>query len=152
MLHQFQREQIIPGNPAGIWDFFATPHNLDALTPPELRFQIVSETAPRMYAGQLIDYRISIFPGVWMRWLTEIRHVHEGRSFVDEQRHGPYKFWYHEHHFEPIAGGVKMTDRVTYDVGWGWPGALVERVWVRPKLQRIFNYRAQQVTARFGAT
>jgi ligand-binding SRPBCC domain-containing protein len=78
MIRHLHREQFVPGEPARIWDFFATPQNLDALTPPRLRFRTVGGVAPRMYAGQLIEYRIGLMPGVWTRWLTEITHVREG--------------------------------------------------------------------------
>lgn len=149
VIRQFQREQFIPGDPTRIWEFFATPRNLDVLTPPDLRFEIVSTLPARMYQGQLIDYRISFFPGIWVRWVTEIRHVREGQYFVDEQRQGPYKLWYHEHHFDAVDGGTRMTDRVTYDVGWGPVGWLAEKAWVKRKLSAIFDYRATQVAAHF---
>lgn len=142
--------QFIPADPTTVWAFFATPRNLNELTPPGLKFRILSELPERMYAGQLIEYRISPLPGVWLRWLTEIRQVREGVFFVDEQRAGPYRLWYHEHHFEPAPGGVKMTDRVTYEVGWGPVGWLAEKLWVRRQLGRIFAYRRQRVAALFG--
>lgn len=149
MIRQLQREQVISGDPAKIWNFFATPKNLNELTPPSVRFQFVGELAEYMYAGQLIEYRISVVPGLWMKWLTEITHVREGSYFVDEQRVGPYRLWHHEHHFTPVAGGLRMIDRVTYDVGWGPLGALMERCWVRSQLARIFDYRAERVRQLF---
>jgi len=147
---QLRYEQFIPADPALVWEFFATPRNLNELTPPGVKFQILSELPGRMYAGQLIEYRISPVPGLWLHWLTEIRHVREGAYFVDEQRAGPYKFWYHEHHLEAEPGGVKMTDLVTYEIGWGPFGWLAEKLWVRRQLEGIFAYRRQSVAARFG--
>jgi ligand-binding SRPBCC domain-containing protein len=146
------REQFIPATPAAVWDFFATPSNLNEITPPMVKFQILHELPKRMYAGQLIEYRISPWPGVWLHWLTEIRHLREGVYFVDEQRAGPYRFWYHEHSFAPVPGGVKMTDHVTYAVGWGPAGWLAEKLWVRGQLKEIFDYRARRVRELFGST
>jgi ligand-binding SRPBCC domain-containing protein len=142
--------QFIPADPADVWEFFATPRNLDALTPPNLKFQILSDLSERMYAGQLIAYRISPVPGIWLHWLTEIRHVREGAYFVDEQRAGPYRLWYHEHHFAPAPGGVRMTDRITYEIGWGPGGWLADKIWVRRQLSHIFAYRRQRVAEIFG--
>ena len=151
MIRHLHREQFVPGEPARIWEFFATPRNLDALTPPRLRFRIVGEAAPRMFAGQLIEYRIGLLPGVWPRWLTEITHVREGEYFVDEQRFGPYRLWHHEHHFTPMAGGVRMSDHVAYEVGWGPAGWLAEQLWVRAEVEAIFDFRAQKITEIVGA-
>ncbi len=150
MIRQLHREQFIPAAPDRVWDYFATPRNLDAMTPPDLRFRIVGEPPARMEAGQLIRYRISPLPGLWLDWLTEIRHVRPGRYFVDEQRRGPYRMWYHEHIFEPEGQGVRMTDRVTYDVGWGPAGRLAEAFWVSRQLEHIFDFRREQVARIFG--
>jgi ligand-binding SRPBCC domain-containing protein len=150
MIRFLHREQLIRAAPAQVWDFFATPRNLDELTPPDLRFRIVSDVPDRMAAGQIIEYRISPLPGVWLRWVTEITHVQEGLAFVDEQRAGPYKHWSHEHLFQPTPAGVLMVDRVTYDVGWGPLGWLAEKLWVRRQLDHIFDHRARQVDQRFN--
>jgi ligand-binding SRPBCC domain-containing protein len=150
VMPQLRSEQFIPGDPAKVWDYFATPYNLNELTPPDLRFEILSELPEHMYAGQMIEYRISPLPGIWMRWLTEISHLQPGVRFVDEQRAGPYKLWHHEHHFAVVPRGVLMTDLVTYTVGWGPVGWFAEKIWVRGELERIFAYRRLRVSALFG--
>ncbi len=134
-----------------VWDFFARPENLDRLTPPDLSFRIVTADVGRMYSGQIIEYRIRIFPLLWVRWLTEIKHVAEGRYFVDEQRIGPYKFWHHEHRFESLPNGqVRMQDLVNYDVGWGWIGVLLNTLVIRRRLNYIFDYRQRVIAGLFG--
>lgn len=151
MICHLHRKQFIPGDAARIWEFFATPRNLDALTPPEVRFQIIGELAPRMYAGQMIEYRVGILPGISTRWLTEITHLREGEYFVDEQRAGPYRLWHHEHRFIPTpdARGLLMTDHITYDVGWSYLGSAIERLWIRQKLRSIFDYRGEMISVLF---
>ncbi len=149
MINHLYRSQTVDAPLQSVWEFFSNPANLDALTPPELGFRIISPPVNKMYPGQLIEYRIRFLPGLWSRWLTEIAHVEEGRYFVDEQRLGPYKFWYHEHHFIEMATGIEITDRVTYDVGFGIAGWLAEKLWVRRKLNRIFDYRRHMVENAF---
>ncbi len=141
------------GDPGAIWSFFATPRNLDTLTPPTVSFAIVGEVPAAMYPGQLIEYRIGILPGITTRWLTEITHVREGALFIDEQRLGPYKLWHHEHEFTPAAddSGLWMVDRVTYEVGWGPVGDVLHALWVRRQLTSIFDYRARRVDELFSA-
>ncbi len=150
MIHQLHRTQFIAAKLEAVWDFFATPDNLNFLTPPELHFETL--TPPnRMYAGQVIAYRIRLLPGIRVRWLTEITHVQEQDFFVDEQRIGPYKLWHHEHRFEPKYGGVEMTDHVTYALPFGPLGGLIHRLWVRRTLERIFAFRREKVAAHFAA-
>lgn len=150
MLRTLHRTQFIPAGIDRVWEFFATPVNLNALTPPGLNFETLGSPGP-MYQGQLIAYRIGILPGVRLNWLTEIRHVRPGRYFVDEQRRGPYTLWYHEHHFEPRDGGVLMTDHVTYALPFGPLGDLVHALWVRGQLRHIFDYRYAAVERAFGS-
>lgn len=149
MIRTLERTQFLPADPATVWAYFSTPQNLNALTPPEMHFEILSQPEP-MYQGQLIAYRIRVAPGVRLNWLTEIRHVREGRYFVDEQRRGPYALWYHEHRFEPKDGGVLMTDRVTYALPFGPLGDLVHALWVGRQLREIFDFRREAVAKVFA--
>jgi ligand-binding SRPBCC domain-containing protein len=150
MIRHLHREQFIRAEPGRVWDFFATPINLIELTPPGVKFRILGEVAPRMFAGQIIRYRISPLPGLWLNWVTEISRVEEGSCFIDEQRTGPYKVWHHEHRFVPENGGVRMFDHVTYEVGWGPFGWLAEKLWVGRQLRHIFDYRQRRVNEIFG--
>jgi ligand-binding SRPBCC domain-containing protein len=99
----------------------------------------------------MIEYRVKPIAGVPLTWLTEITHVREGESFVDEQRVGPYAIWHHEHFFREIAGGTEVEDRVTYALRLGWLGELAHPFIVRPQLERIFAFRAEAVRAYFSA-
>ncbi|MEI8039430.1 MAG: SRPBCC family protein [Verrucomicrobiota bacterium] len=149
-LHTFQQQQLLPITPREAWDFFSAPANLNAITPPDLGFEITSPPAADMFDGQIITYRIRIAPALWISWVTEIKCLLAGRSFVDEQRFGPYRFWHHRHEFEPVPGGVRMTDSVHYALPFGLFGALAHRLFVRRKLQRIFAFRQHVLTQRFG--
>lgn len=150
-MHTLEREITLDVGSDELWDFIATPLNLNDLTPPELHFRILSEVPEKMYEGLAILYEIDIAPFGRHKWLTEIKHVREGVSFVDEQRIGPYKFWYHHHEVVPVAGGrSKMLDRVFYKLPFGLVGGMVQAVWVRQKLDGIFAYREQRLLERFG--
>lgn len=150
-LHHFVREQWLPIPRAEAWAFFATPRNLDAITPPDLGFRIVHQPGETMYEGQIIEYRVRLMPFLWMPWVTEIKAVKEGESFIDEQRAGPYRFWHHRHTFEDAPeGGTRMRDLVHYAVGWGPLGEIANALHVRGKLSRIFDFRAEVLRRRFG--
>lgn len=149
-IHTLAQEQRLPLTLDAAWEFFSSPRNLDEITPRELGFEIVSLPGEEMYEGQIITYKVMIFPGIWVPWVTEIKSVNAGKSFVDEQRFGPYKFWHHRHTFEEISGGVLMRDLVHYGLGFGPLGAIAHALFVRSKLQSIFAFRREMLVRRFG--
>jgi ligand-binding SRPBCC domain-containing protein len=149
-IHRLVQTQHLPISIAEAWDFFSSPANLDSITPPDLGFRITSAPELRMFEGQIITYRVKIAPLLWVPWVTEIKCVEEGRSFIDEQRFGPYAFWHHRHLFEPEGDGVRMTDTIHYGLPLGPLGSIAHGVFVRRKLEWIFSYRKAILTEKFG--
>ena len=142
--------QELPVSMQKAWDFFSSPANLQEITPSTMDFRITSEPSEKMYAGQVIEYRVKPLAALSLYWMTEITHVEEGKYFVDEQRYGPYSLWHHQHHFREIEGGVEMTDIVHYKIP-GWVlGDIANSIFVKKKLQEIFNYRYAKVEELFG--
>lgn len=133
-----------------VFAFFADAHNLESITPAFLRFHVLTPAPIPMAAGTLIDYRLSL-RGVPIRWRTRIDVWEPVHRFVDLQLRGPYRLWHHEHTFESIPGGTKCRDVVTYAVPGG-PGVerLIERLFVRRDVERIFRYRRERLVERFG--
>lgn len=149
-LHTLEQEQTLPITLAEAWDFFSSPANLDEITPDDLGFKITSPLAGKMFDGQIITYRVRLAPLIHVTWVTEIKCVEDGRAFVDEQRFGPYKFWHHRHEFVEVTGGVLMRDKVHYALPFGPFGAIAHALFVRRKLEWIFNFRRELLTRRFG--
>lgn len=149
-VHVLEQEQFLPISMAEAWAFFSTPRNLDEITPPDLGFSIEHCEDGPMFEGQIITYRIRVAPLIWVSWVTEIRAVKEGVSFVDNQMSGPYKLWHHRHSFEEADGGVLMRDRVYYGLGFGPFGALAHAIFVGRKLRWIFESRRKSLAERFG--
>lgn len=133
------------------WDFFSKPDNLKEITPQNLGFNIISKHhGETMYAGQVIEYKVSPLMGIPLYWMTEITHVEDKRFFVDEQRYGPYSMWHHQHHFKAIAGGVEMTDIVHYKLPLWILGDIANTILVKAQLKGIFNHRYKAVDKKFG--
>ena len=133
------------------WSFFTDPYNLKILTPNGMAFQITSPgLSGKIYAGQVITYRIAPFSHVHLNWVTEITHCVHEQYFVDEQRKGPYRMWHHEHHFEAAGPTTRITDRVTYALPLGFAGRIVHGILVKPRLKAIFEYRLKAITDIFG--
>jgi ligand-binding SRPBCC domain-containing protein len=151
MIHYLHREQILPVPSEILWKYFSEPKNLNLLTPPDMNFEIITGGEAELYEGQIIEYKVEFIHGVRSLWLTEIVHVREIEYFVDEQRVGPYRFWYHEHTFQPLKNGVKMTDHVTYVAPFGFLGEIVHAIWLRQRLKTIFDFRRQKISEIFGS-
>jgi ligand-binding SRPBCC domain-containing protein len=150
-VYNLETTVILPCSLDEAWDFFGSPANLNRITPPDLRFEILSGPGKgKMYAGLIINYRVRPIWNIPMRWTTEITHCEDKRYFVDEQRFGPYAFWHHQHHFEETNEGVRMKDIVHYAVGMGWIGRLANQFIVKNKLKAIFDYRENAVQEIFG--
>ncbi|QEC68602.1 SRPBCC family protein [Panacibacter ginsenosidivorans] len=143
--------QRMPVDIGTAWNFFCKPDNLKDITPADLGFKVTSKYhGEKMYAGQIIEYKVSPLLGIPLYWMTEITHVEEKKYFVDEQRYGPYSLWHHQHHFKIIEGGVEMTDIVHYKIPFWFIGDIANTLFVRAQLRKIFSFRFAVVQERFG--
>ena len=133
------------------WSFISRPQNLNLITPSDMNFQMVSTPPDEMVNGLLLEYKVNIPVLGPTRWVSEIKHIDEGRSFVDEQRFGPYAFWYHYHVLEPVGRSVQMTDEIHYQVPYGLIGTLANQLFVRRTLDRIFDYREKILPRLLGS-
>jgi len=151
-IYPFTFEQKLPIPVAEAWDFFSSPLNLARITPPKMNFTVTSslDADSKIYPGMIITYKVSPLGGVRMNWMTEITHVKEGDYFVDEQRVGPYAIWHHEHHFEPIKGGVLMRDNLHYALPLGILGRIGNALLVEKEVKAIFNFRKKAIDDLFG--
>lgn len=151
VIHTLRREQAVPASPEACWKFFSDPRNLPSITPPDLGFEIVGRAPDVIYAGLLIQYRVSPLFGLKLAWLTEIAHVERGRYFVDEQLVGPYALWHHEHFFEARAdGGTVVRDVVHYSLPLSPLSEILHPILVKPKLDQIFEFRRLAVEKIWG--
>jgi ligand-binding SRPBCC domain-containing protein len=148
-VHVLEREQVLPVRRDAAWRFFQDAHNLEAITPPFLRFAVVTPGPIAMGQGALIEYRLRLH-GIRIDWLTRIEIWEPGRRFVDRQIRGPYALWHHTHTFTDHPAGTLMRDRVHYRLPLGILGALAHLALVRHDLEAIFDFRAREVARRLA--
>jgi ligand-binding SRPBCC domain-containing protein len=149
-IYTINRKQHFPIDINQAWDFFSSPQNLKYITPRYMGFEIINEQNKLpLRTGQMIEYRVRPKFNIPLQWVTEITHVREPFSFIDEQRIGPFRLWHHEHHFREDYRGVEMTDIVTYALPLGYIGRLIHQLFVKKDLERIFDYRAQVLSGYF---
>jgi uncharacterized protein len=141
-LYTLECEMLAPVAVREAFEIFEDPYNLAKITPPSLHFRITSKEKVEIRKGAEISYRLRV-AGVPVAWTSVITEYEPPFFFVDEQARGPYRFWRHRHSFRPTEGGTIVGDRVEYALPLGWLGRIVNRLFVRRQLRRIFAYRQQ---------
>lgn len=126
-----------------VFPFFSNPRNLEALTPSFLNFRVLRMSTDEIGEGTEIDYSLRL-RGIPIRWRSQITDWNPPFGFVDTQIKGPYRYWHHVHGFQSDGAATIATDHVTYAV---FGGGLVHRWFVRPELERIFDYRKARMAA-----
>jgi ligand-binding SRPBCC domain-containing protein len=139
-----ERTQVVDAPLQSAWEFFGSARNLEAITPPWLRFRIV-DAPDDLHAGALLRYRLRLF-GWPLYWLTLIQSWTPPRGFVDVQLDGPYRVWEHTHRLAVVAGGTEIYDHVRYAM----PGGAAANVVVSRWLGAIFDHRAARTADLLG--
>jgi hypothetical protein len=150
MVHRLEREQLIEASSDEVFAFYSHARNLEALTPPWLRFEVLTPEPIEMRPGTLIEYRLRLH-GLRLRWISRIEEWEPGRRFVDRQLRGPYRLWRHLHEFEARPEGTLVRDTVDYALALGPFGDLAQAAFVRRDLDRIFDFRRDQIERLRGA-
>jgi ligand-binding SRPBCC domain-containing protein len=144
VIYRLEREQVVAAGPDEVFDFFSRARNLEELTPPWLRFEVVTPEPIEMAQGTRIEYRLRLH-GVPLRWVSRIEEWQPGRGFVDRQLRGPYRLWHHRHEFVAHERGTLVRDTVHYSLPLGPLGALAHAAFVARDLAAVFEYRRQRI-------
>jgi uncharacterized protein (TIGR01777 family) len=125
---------------AEVFEFYADAHNLEKITPKFLNFKILSQSTPRIQEGTEFTYKLKIH-GLPIKWTTIITEWEDQYKFVDYQKSGPYKIWYHQHFFYEYKGGTLLIDYVRYKLPVGYLGETFGMPLVKSDVHKIFSYR-----------
>jgi ligand-binding SRPBCC domain-containing protein len=147
--HVLRTEQRIAKPLPEVFEFFARAGNLERITPPLLRFTILSEPST-VSEGTLISYRLRVHH-IPLKWVSRIDVFERDKVFVDRQLTGPYKLWVHRHEFEADGPETVIRDQVHYQLPLGILGAIAHLLFVRRDLKEIFAYRHQAVEEYFNS-
>lgn len=149
MVHVLEREQLVPRPRDEVFAFFSRAGNLEQITPPWLRFRLLTPEPIEMRVGTLIEYRLQLH-WIPVRWVSRIEEWEDGRGFVDRQLRGPYSLWHHRHEFASDGSATMVRDRVSYALPLGVLGELAHTAFVQRDLARIFGFRRAAVARLLG--
>jgi ligand-binding SRPBCC domain-containing protein len=127
MDHELHTRLELPLPVDEVFPFFAEAGNLERITPPELRFVVLTPPGVTIHRGTLLEYRLRLF-GVPFGWITRIAA------------------WDPPHGFVPTPRGTLIDDQVRYRLPLGPAGELAHPL-VSRQLARIFAYRQRAVAA-----
>ena len=140
---------ILNGPIDPVFSFFSKPTNLGVLTPSQMSFTVLSSDA-RMKHGATINDQVGA-GGLRTRWRSRLECWEPKRRFVYSHDGGPWRGWWHQHHFLEDAGCIVMEDRVCSAAPLGLLGRLANGLFLSVQLRAICNYGAAAILFRFGA-
>lgn len=149
-MQHFHSEQLVPSPVGEVFAFFSDANNLEGITPRQLNFHILTPGSIRLEAGARIDYQLKLY-GIPLKWATLIESWEPPHEFVDVQLRGPYRVWRHTHRFLAEGAGTRIVDDVDYELPLVFPlGRLVDALWTRREVARIFGYRTEVIARQFS--
>lgn len=149
-IYSIKKVQTVKAALDEVWDFFSVADNLQTITPGNMKFTILTQHhGDKVYAGQILEYKVRPILNIPFYWMTEITHVKDKQFFVDEQRFGPFSLWHHQHHFREVDGAVEMTDIIHYKLPLWFLGDIANALFVKKQLSHIFDYRFEKIKTLF---
>jgi ligand-binding SRPBCC domain-containing protein len=143
-MFQYKTIQIIDKPIREVFSFFENPENLEKITPTNFGFKIKTPKPLVMKEGAEFEYTIRLglirFP-----WKTLITIYDPPFKFQDIQKFGPYKKWEHTHEFIEVGNKTKMIDTVDYDLFPSFLRNLINKFFIKGKVEQIFNYRKENL-------
>lgn len=97
-------------------------------------------TSGAMRLGDMVTWRAKHF-GIPFTMTSRISEYEAPCRFVDEQASGPFRRWWHEHRFEPVAEGTLMTDMVEFESPAGPLGRVVNGLVLTQYMTRLLRQR-----------
>jgi hypothetical protein len=90
--------------------------------------------------GEFVTWRAKHF-GITWTMTSVITAWDRPHCFVDEQRRGPFKSFWHEHRFTPTEGGTLLDDDVRFEAPLGPLGRIAERLVLARYMPHLIDVR-----------
>lgn len=135
----FEKQSIMPGTAEQMMRFHGLPNAFQILTPPPIFIQVLRNNLTSLIQGDL-EFRlwVTLIP---LHWLARHEPGPTPTSFIDRILDGPMAYWEHQHIFQDVPEGVKITDHVTLEHKSGLMGIFTRLFFDGLPLQFLFIYR-----------
>ena len=136
---QFVKESVIEAPVEAVFAFHERPDAFELLQPPWDKVEII--TPP---SGLEVGTKVSLFTWVGpFKQRIEAEHIGYEKNvfFEDTMNSGPFKSWRHKHLFFEHEDGCRLRDEIEYEAPMGFLGRLADPIAVRPRLEKMFDYR-----------
>jgi ligand-binding SRPBCC domain-containing protein len=179
MPSSFHFEQWVPYPLEHVFLFFARPANLPRIMPAKLHTRIerlrltppsaqIIPVMPSEAEGPCVSHQSLAGVGSeittsfrvlsWLpfraTWVALITEFEPNRHFVDIQKLGPFHSFHHRHQLRSemrnSVNGATVTDAIELDLGFGWLGRTIEKLFINRQMQQTFRHR-QKVLPRLLA-
>jgi uncharacterized protein len=123
-----------------VFQWHARDGAFERLTPPWEHLEVV-ERHGGIKDGARVVLHVKLGPFL-KKWVAEHHDYRENEQFCDRQISGPFAYFDHRHHFQPLdSTNCQIEEQITYQLPLGFLGKAVANNFVRQKLQRLFDYR-----------
>jgi ligand-binding SRPBCC domain-containing protein len=139
---QFIKESVIRATPERVFAFHEQPEALRLLMPPWESSRIIAQ-ARVSEPGTRTIIEARILGPFTTRWIAEHTAYDPPRMFEDVQISGPFRHWRHRHFVAPHPDGAILRDEIDYEPPLGFLGRLAAPLLIKPRLERLFEYRHQ---------
>ena len=138
---------------ARVFAFHLDTRNAARIAPPGQQVLSVEGTFPLRLDSE-VRLRVRQLPSPWAQtWLVRVVQLQAPTLIVDEQMHGPFAAWRHEHRFAELPDGrTQLTDHVDYRLPAGALGRVAGTLVVRRLLLRSFRSRQERTRALLETT
>ena len=143
----FERAIAIRCSPARLFEFHRDTRNAQRVS-PGTKFLSVHGTFP-LNAGDVFTIKFIQLPvPVPVTWQFLVEAIEHDRAIIDVALRSPFRYWRHEHRFEPIDDThTRLIDRVTFTPPFGPVGTMGNRLVGRTMMARLFDARQRATKA-----
>ncbi len=139
-MYHFEKSAIINCPIEKAFEFHTDTNNLKQISPSSVKVEIKKIELPLKLNSE-IEMCVTQFGFFKSNWKVKISQYIENEIIGDYMLKGPFKYWYHRHCFDLQAGKTIMTDRVDYDMPFGFIGDIAHTLFAKKMIQNMFEFR-----------